>query len=109
MSERRAQPSLMLVLCYLPFLGFIPLLTAKQNREVRWHAANGLLLSGAVAALLIVATVVGLIVPQLSCLYAIVFFVVLVLYTIIAILAIVKALEGERLIVPLVSRYAGRF
>ena len=109
MSERRAQPPVMLILCYLPFLGFIPLLAAKRNREVRWHAVNGLLLSGAVAVLLIVATVVGLVVPQLSCLYAIVFFVVLVLYTIIAILAIVKALDGERLIVPLVSRYAGRF
>lgn len=109
MSERRPPPSLMLVLCYLPFLGFIPLLAAKQNRELRWHALNGLLLSGSVAALLVVATVVGLVVPQLSCLYAIVFFVVLVLYAIIAILAIVKALEGERLIVPLVSRYADRF
>ncbi len=109
MSERRAQPAWMLILCYLPFLGFIPILAAKQNREVRWHAFNGLLLSGAVAALLILATLIGLVVPQLSCLYAIVFFVVLVLYTIIAILAIVKALEGERLIVPLVSRYAGRF
>jgi uncharacterized membrane protein len=109
MPERRPPPSLMLVLSYLPFLGFIPLLAAKQNREVRWHATNGLLLSGAVVALLIVATVVGLVIPQLSCLYVIVFFLVLVVYTIIAILAIVKALDGQRLIVPVVSRYADRF
>jgi uncharacterized membrane protein len=36
-------------------------------------------------------------------------FLVLILYTIIAILAVVKALNGERLIVPVVSRYADRF
>jgi hypothetical protein len=36
-------------------------------------------------------------------------FVVLIVYTIIAILAIVKALDGQRLIVPAISRYADRF
>lgn len=98
----------MLVLCYLTFLGFIPLLAARNNREVRWHAANGLLLFGAVVAIGIAATVIGVLVPPLSCLYGIVMFVVLIVYTIIAILAIVKALDGERLIVPGISKYAGR-
>jgi uncharacterized membrane protein len=109
MPESRAQPSWMLVLCYLAFLGFIPLLAAKQNREIRWHARNGLLLFGAVAALLIAATLIGLVVPSLSCVYVIVMFVAGVLYVIIAILAIVKALDGHRLIVPVISRYADRF
>jgi hypothetical protein len=35
-------------------------------------------------------------------------YLVLVLYTFIAILAIVKALDGQRLLVPGVSRRAGR-
>jgi uncharacterized membrane protein len=109
MSENRAQPTLMLVLSYLAFLGFIPLIAGKRDREVRWHAANGLLLFGAVAAILIVATIIGVLVPPLSCVYPIVMFLVLILYTIIAILAVVKALNGERLIVPMISRYADRF
>ena len=109
MSENRAQSTLMLVLSYLAFLGFIPLITGKRDREVRWHAANGLLLFGAVAAILIAATIIGILVPPLSCVYPIVMFLVLILYTIIAILAVVKALNGERLIVPVISRYADRF
>jgi len=108
MADSRARSTGMLVLCYLTFLGFIPLLAARNNREVRWHAANGLLLFGAVVAIGIAATVIGVLVPPLSCLYGIVMFVVLIVYTIIAILAIVKALDGERLIVPGISKYAGR-
>jgi uncharacterized membrane protein len=108
MPETRSQPPWMLVLCYLAFLGFIPLLAAKQDREIRWHARNGLLLFGAAAAFLIAATLIGLVVPSLSCVYVIVMFIVGVVYVIIAILAIVKALDGERLIVPVISRYAER-
>jgi len=99
----------MLVLCYLAFLGFIPLLAGKSYSGVRWHAINGLLLFAAVVVSGIAATVIGVLVPPLSCLYGIVMFVVLIVYTIIAILAIVKALDGERLIVPVISRYADRF
>ena len=109
MSDSRSRSTWMLVLSYLAFLGFIPLIAGKRDREVRWHAANGLLLFGAVVAILIVATVVGVLVPPLSCVYPIVMFLVLILYTIIAILAVVKALNGERLIVPVISRYADRF
>src|SRR5437870_718400 len=86
MPDSRSHPPGLLVLCYLTFLGFIPLLAAKQNREVRWHAANGLLLFGVVVAIGVAATVIGILVPPLSCLYGIVMFVVLVLYTIVAIL-----------------------
>ncbi len=109
MPDSRSQPPGMLVLCYLTFLGFVPLLAARQNRELRWHAANGLLLFGVVVAIGIAATIIGVLVPPLSCVYGIVMFVALIVYTIIAILAIVKALDGERLIVPGISRYADRF
>lgn len=98
----------MLVLAYIPFLGFIPLLQKESDEEVRWHARNGLLLFGAVVATGIAATLVGIAVPSLSCLYGIAMFSVAVVYTIIAILAVVKALQGQRLIVPGVSRHAGR-
>ena len=108
MPESRTQPAWMLILCYLAFLGFIPLLAGKPYRNVRWHAVNGLLLFAAVVVFGVLATVIGVLVPPLSCLYGIVMFIVLILYTIIAILAIVKALDGERLMVPGISKYADR-
>jgi uncharacterized membrane protein len=108
MPESRTQPPWMLVLCYLALLGVIALLAGKQSRNVRWHAINGLLLFAAVVIFGAAATLIGILVPPLSCLYGIVMFIVLVVYTIIAILAIVKALDGERLIVPVISKYADR-
>lgn len=98
----------MLILAYVAFLGVVPLLAARNDAEVRWHARNGLLLFGAVLAIVLVATLVGTMLPALGCLYAIVLFFVLVLYAVIAILAIVKALDGQRLLVPGISKYAGR-
>jgi uncharacterized membrane protein len=108
MSERERSQA-MLILAYLPLLGFIPLLSRKASREVRWHAKNGLLFFGAVVVIGIVATLAGILIPALSCLYGIVMFLVAVAYTIVVILAIIKALQGERVIVPGISRYVERF
>lgn len=98
----------MLVLSYIPLLGLIPLLRPGGDEDVRWHAKNGLLLFGSVILIGVAATLIGIAVPALSCFYGIAMFFVAVLYVIIAILAVVKALQGQKLIVPLVSRYAGR-
>jgi uncharacterized membrane protein len=98
----------MLVLAYLPLLGLIPLASRGTDADERWHARNGLLLFGAVVAISIVATAVGIIVPAFSCVYGILMFGVLVVYSVIVILAIVKALDGQRLILPGVSRLANR-
>lgn len=105
MASRRSV-EILLVLSYLPVLGVIPLLKRDAGTEVRWHARNGLLLFAAVLLLCVFAILLGLAVPALSILYSIVLFVLLVVYTVIVILAIVKALDGGRLIVPGVSRYA---
>lgn len=103
-SPRRA----MLIVSYLGPLGVVPLLFARGDPEVRWHARNGLLLFGSVAAIALVATLIGTVLPALGCLYATLMFFVLALYAFIAILAIVKALDGQRLLVPGISQYAGR-
>ncbi|MEP6993382.1 MAG: hypothetical protein ABI968_02585 [Acidobacteriota bacterium] len=98
----------LLVLAYLPILGLLPLALEKRDPEVRWHARNGLLLFLAVAATALVATLIGIAVPSLSCLYAIAMVIVSILYVSIAILAMVKALEGQRLMIPGISRRASR-
>jgi uncharacterized membrane protein len=105
-NERASRP--MLILSYLAFLGFIPLLFAREDAEVRWHARNGLLLFAEVTAIALIATLAGALLPALGLLSVVLMYLVLVLYTFIVILAIVKALDGQRLLVPGVSRRAGR-
>lgn len=97
----------LLVLAYLPLLGFLVLLTS-HDREVRWHARNGLALFGGVAGLGLLATLVGILAPSLTCLYAVGAGIVALLYVSIVVLAAVTALHGRRLIIPGVSAYASR-
>ena len=102
---------LLLLLAYLPLLGLIPLALGSRHggdAEVRWHALNGNLLFAAAVAAALLATLVGIVVPSFSCLYAAVMVVVLVLYLGIALLAVVMALTGQRLMIPGISRRASR-
>ena len=104
---RPAHPWL-LVLAYTGFLGFIPLLAEKEDREVQWHARNGLALFAALVALGVASTAISVFVPKLGCVYAVGMSVAVVLYVLCAVVGVVKALQGLRLYVPGVSRYAGR-
>jgi uncharacterized membrane protein len=98
----------LLPFCYAAFLGVLPLLFARRDPEVQWHARNGLVLFLALAAAGTVATLVGILVPSLSCVYAVTMAIAGFLYVMIALLATVKAMSGQRLIIPGVSRYASR-
>ena len=97
----------LLVLAYLPLLGLLVLFTS-HDREARWHARNGLALFGAVAAVGLLATLVGILAPSLTCLYAVGALIVALLYVSIVVLAAVTALQGRRLIIPGVTAYARR-
>jgi uncharacterized membrane protein len=97
----------LLVLAYLAILGFVAL-AASRDREVRWHARNGLALFGAVVAVGVVATLAAVLAPSLSCLYAVAIAIVAFLYVSIAVLAVIKALQGQRLMIPGISAYASR-
>jgi uncharacterized membrane protein len=98
----------LLVLAYLAVLAFIPLL-ASRDREVRWHARNGLLLFVVVLVTGVAATIAGIFLPAMSCLYAVAMLIVSLMYAGIVILAIVKAIQGQRLMIPGVSSYASRY
>jgi len=110
MSEEGSPPkrSGLLVLSYFALLGFLPLLAAKRNPEVRWHAFNGLLLFGMFAAVGLSATLIGIAVPALSFLYVVAMLIASLLYFLIAVLAIVLALKGQRLMIPGISTHASR-
>ena len=103
-------PAWKLVLAYVPLAGALVLaLSGKDEDEARWHAKNGLVLFGSVAAAFAVATLVTVLFPTLLWIWAAVLVLGSSLYAFVAILATVKALQGERLVVPGLSRYAGRF
>jgi uncharacterized membrane protein len=110
MSSEAVSPArpFLLAFSYVGFLGALLLLFAKRDPEVRWHARNGLMLFLALAAAGLAATLVGIVVPSLACVYAVTMAIAGLLYVMIAILATVKALNGERLMIPGLSRYADR-
>ena len=96
----------LLLLAYVPLFGFVVL--ASRSREARWHARNGLALFIAMVLVGAVATLVSVLLPSLSCLYAVAMLIVGSLYVAIDVLAAVKAFEGERLMIPGISTYASR-
>ena len=103
----RARPFLV-ALSYVGFLGLFPLVFARRDREVQWHARNGLGLFLFVVAAGTAATLLGIAVPSLSCVYAVTMAIAGLLYVMIALLGAVKGLEGQRLMIPGVSWYASR-
>lgn len=106
----------MLVLSYLGLLALVPLLVEKEDKNVLWHAKNGLVIFAAFfiafIGLWIITMILGF-VPGLGCLFSIVSFIagfgVSIGYIVLVIIGIMKAVKGERLIVPYVSEYADRF
>ena len=105
--------TLMLALSYIYFLGIVPLITKKDDREIKWHAMNGLLLFAAYVVVSIVWWILqmfvldsvgcglGMIVTLISCGISIG-------YIVIFIMAIMKAIRGERMRFPVISDMADK-
>ena len=98
----------MLVLSYLWFLSIIPLVTKKEDREVQWHAKNGLILAIVYTAIEVIFYIIGQFFPLIGCLTLWVPCVVFIGYVILVVMAIVKATSGQRLRVPMLSDYADK-
>jgi len=83
-------------------LALIPLLTVKDSDFVRWHAKNGLTLG--IAAVVII----GLLsfIPLLNCL---IWFAGTIAFIVVTVMAISKALRGERWRIPGISDIADKF
>lgn len=104
----------MLVLSYLGILALIPLLTKKDDRDIQWHAKNGLFLCIAYIVVRLVwwgitraifSTGVGCfagpVLVAVSC-------GLWVGYIALCILAIMKATKGERMRFPVISDMADK-
>jgi uncharacterized membrane protein len=99
----------MIVLSYLWLLALVPLLVEKDDREVQWHAKHGIVLMLAEIVFWIAVTIVQMALGTiLGCVVGLLSFFVWVAIVVVHIIAIVKGVNGSRLIVPGVSQYADR-
>ena len=102
---------IMIVLSYLWILAVIPLVAEKDDREVQWHAKHGLVILVAEIIVWVALSMLSMATSGIDCgltgcgLQGVASLVFLV----IRILAIVKGLNGQRLIIPVLSDFANRF
>ena len=103
--------TLMLVLAYFGPFALIPLLAEKDDEELQWHARHGLILTLTWILLWISLGVISLI-PVIGWIVALLGCVAIPLISlgmlVIHIICIVKALNGEKFRLPIVSEYADR-
>jgi uncharacterized membrane protein len=103
----------MIVLAYLWPLALVPLLVERQDAEVQWHAKHGIVLMIAELILLfayiMMMSVVSLATFGLGCMLSI--FIVFGWIAVLAVhvVAILKGVNGTRLVIPGISDYANRF
>jgi uncharacterized membrane protein len=102
--------TVMIILSYLWLLALVPLLVEKEDREVQWHAKHGLVLMLAEVIFWIVVTMLQLMVGTiLGCFVGLISLMLWIGILVLHILAIIKGVNGQRLIVPGVSQYADKF
>jgi len=103
----------MIVLAYLWLLALIPLLLEKQDAEVQWHAKHGLVLAIAELVLLFAyimfTSIVSIATLGLGCVLGLLLPFAWIGLIALHVVAILKAINGGRLIIPGISDYANRF
>jgi uncharacterized membrane protein len=109
-SAPSSNRNVMILLSYLWLLALVPLVVEKQDREVQWHAKHGLVLTVAElifwVAFQILLFVLG---SFLGCIVAIFAPIIGLGIVVLHIFAIIKGINGQRLIIPGISQYADRF
>jgi uncharacterized membrane protein len=113
MAEGAPNRSAMLVLAYMWPLAVIPLLLTRDDAEVQWHAKHGLVLMAAELALLLALAIVMQLLIVVTfwagCLAVVPFVFLWAGVLAMHVFAIVRALHGNRLVIPGVSEYVARF
>ena len=103
----------MIVLSYLWILSLVPLLVEKEDKEVQWHAKHGIVLMVAEIAFWIVYSIVtnmfAAVFAPLGCIIGLLGPLIALVFRAVHIMAIVKGLNGQRLVIPVLSEYASKF
>ena len=102
----------MIVLAYLWPLALVPLLLQRRDPELQWHARHGLVLMLAEGFLILVYFVIASFVSLASIGLGVALMMLLVGGWVgilaVHVVAIIKGVNGSRLVIPRVSRYADR-
>lgn len=106
-SPESPQRGLMIVLSYLWILCLVPLLVEKDDREVQWHAKNGLVITVAELFLQIILYVVSSTV--IGCVFAIFIPLVFLAFACVRLYCVVRGIGGERVSLPLITQYVDKF
>lgn len=103
----------MIVLSYLWILALVPLLVEKEDKEVQWHAKHGIVLMVAEIVFWIAFNIVTFLFSSvfapLGCVIGLLGPLAALLFLAVHVMAIVKGMNGQRLIIPMVSEYANKF
>jgi uncharacterized membrane protein len=112
-TPQTSNRGLMIVLAYLWPLALVPFVLEKDNAEIQWHAKHGLVLMVAelivLLAFTMVSSMIGLVTLWLGCVVSFLAVPIWIAFIAIHAIAIVKGLNGSRLVIPHVSEYAERF
>jgi hypothetical protein len=112
MPDASSNRSVMIVLAYLWPLALVPLLIEKQDPELQWHAKHGIVLMIAeliaLFAYVMLTSVVMLGLLGAGCVLGLLLVFVWVGIMGVHVVAILKGINGERLIIPGISDYANR-
>ena len=101
--------NVMILLSYLWLLALVPLLTEKDDKEVQWHAKHGIVLMVAELFIwLIFSALMGVLGP-LGCLGFLLSPVLVLGQVALHIVAIMKGINGQRLIIPGLSEFTEKF
>ena len=109
-SAPSSNRNVMILLSYLWLLALIPLVVEKEDREVQWHAKHGLVLTVAELIFWVAFQVLTFVLGSfLGCLVAIFAPIIGLGFLVLHIFAIIKGINGQRLIIPGISQYADKF
>lgn len=106
--------AIMIILAYLWLLALVPLLVDKTDAEVQWHAKHGIVLTIVEFVVMMAWTILMSILwimtgGLLGCLFTIFSPLLILVIAVVHAIAIAKAINGQRLIIPGISEYASRF
>jgi uncharacterized membrane protein len=107
-SATSSNRGVMIVLSYLWILALVPLLVEKEDQDVQWHAKHGIVLMVAEIVFWIVFNIVVYMIP-FGCVVGLIGPLIAMVFLGVHIVAIIKGLNGQRLIIPGLSDYASRF
>ena len=105
--------SIMIVLSYLWILALVPLLVEKEDKEVQWHAKHGIVLMVAEfvfwIAMSILLGLLSAVTAGLGCIAGLFMPFISLGFIALHVFAMIKGVNGERLIIPTVSEFANKF